>query len=319
MLVSLIATYEYVPEHVSLMQAMSTVSESMPKTQQIWVLLGFLIGFGVKMPIFPLHGWLPLAHVEAPSPVSILLSGILLKMGAYGLIRAVVMLPLAAQTLQPLLIILALFGMIYGGLLAWRQSDLKAMVAYSSVSHLGIVLLGIACLNETGLMGAVLQMTAHGFIAGAMFLLVGLLYERTHTRNIQDYSALIKITPRFAFLMTFVLLAAMGLPGTVGFIAELHALLGGFEQWGAWMVFFSLSVLISAAYCMRTIGLLFTGTSQPAMEKVADLKNHELFAAGILVAGIVFFGLFPSSLINLSTITVGQMTKTIQFQLTPLT
>ncbi len=319
MLVSLIATYEYVPEHVSLMQAMSTVSQSMPKTQQIWVLLGFLIGFGVKMPIFPLHGWLPLAHVEAPSPVSILLSGILLKMGAYGLIRAVVMLPLAAQTLQPLLIILALFGMIYGGLLAWRQSDLKAMVAYSSVSHLGIVLLGIACLNETGLMGAVLQMTAHGFIAGAMFLLVGLLYERTHTRNIQDYSALIKITPRFAFLMTFVLLAAMGLPGTVGFIAELHALLGGFEQWGAWMVFFSLSILISAAYCMRTIGLLFTGTSQVAMEKVADLKNHELFAAGILVAGIVFFGLFPSRLINLSSITVGQMTKTIQFQLTPLT
>lgn len=319
MLVSLIAAYEYVPQHASLMQAMSAVSENMPKTQQIWVLLGFLMGFGVKMPIFPLHGWLPLAHVEAPSPVSILLSGILLKMGAYGLIRAVVMLPLAAQTLQPLLVILALVGMIYGGLLAWRQSDLKAMVAYSSVSHLGIVLLGIACLNETGLMGAVLQMTAHGFIAGALFLLVGLLYERTHTRNIQDYSALIKITPRFTFLTTFVLLAAMGLPGTVGFIAELHALFGGFEQWGAWMVFFSFSVLISAAYCMRTIGLLFTGTSQPAMANIADLKRHELVAAGILVIGIVFFGLFPAALIDLSSITVSKMTQTIQLQLTPLT
>ena len=319
MLISLIAAYEYVPEHVSLMQAMTAVSENMPKDEQVWVLLGFLIGFGVKMPIFPLHGWLPLAHVEAPSPVSILLSGVLLKMGAYGLIRAVVMLPLAAQTLQPLLIFLALFGMIYGGLLAWRQSDLKAMVAYSSVSHLGIVLLGIACLNQTGLTGAVLQMTAHGLIAGALFLLVGLLYERTHTRDIQDYSALIKVMPRFTFLTTIVLLAAMGLPGSVGFIAEFYALLGGFEKWGALMVFFSLSILISAAYSMRTIGLLFTGTTKPAMEKIVDLNTHELVAAGILVFSIVFFGLLPASMIDLSLATVTKMNNAIQLQIKPLT
>ena len=319
MLISLIAAYEYVPEHVSLMQAMTAVSENMPKDEQVWVLLGFLIGFGVKMPIFPLHGWLPLAHVEAPSPVSILLSGVLLKMGAYGLIRAVVMLPAAAQTLQPLLIFLALFGMIYGGLLAWRQSDLKAMVAYSSVSHLGIVLLGIACLNQTGLTGAVLQMTAHGLIAGALFLLVGLLYERTHTRDIQDYSALIKVMPRFTFLTTIVLLAAMGLPGSVGFIAEFHALLGGFEKWGALMVFFSLSILISAAYSMRTIGLLFTGTTKPAMEKITDLNTHELVAAGILVFSIVFFGLLPASMIDLSLATVTKMNNAIQLQIKPLT
>lgn len=317
MLISLIAAYEYVPQHVSLMQAMTAVSENMPKDKQVWVLLGFLIGFGVKMPIFPLHGWLPLAHVEAPSPVSILLSGVLLKMGAYGLIRAVVMLPNAAQTLQPLLIFLALFGMIYGGLLAWRQSDLKAMVAYSSVSHLGIVLLGIACLNQTGLTGAVLQMTAHGLIAGALFLLIGLLYERTHTRDIQDYSALIKVMPRFTFLATVVLLAAMGLPGSVGFIAEFHALLGGFEKWGALMLFFSLSVLISAAYSMRTIGLLFTGSTKPAMEKIADLNTHELLAAGILVIGIVFFGLLPTSLIDLSLTTISEMNYIIQVQQTP--
>ena len=319
MLISLIAAYEYVPEHVSLMQAMTAVSENMPKDEQVWVLLGFLIGFGVKMPIFPLHGWLPLAHVEAPSPVSILLSGVLLKMGAYGLIRAVVMLPAAAQTLQPLLIFLALFGMIYGGLLAWRQSDLKAMVAYSSVSHLGIVLLGIACLNQTGLTGAVLQMTAHGLIAGALFLLVGLLYERTHTRDIQDYSALIKVMPRFTFLTTIVLLAAMGLPGSVGFIAEFYALLGGFEKWGALMVFFSLSILISAAYSMRTIGLLFTGTTKPAMEKITDLNTHELVAAGILVFSIVFFGLLPASMIDLSLATVTKMNNAIQLQIKPLT
>jgi len=139
-------------------------------------------------------------------------------MGAYGLLRVVVMLPEAAQVLQPLLLFLALFGMIYGGLLAWRQSDLKAMIAYSSISHMGLVLLGIASLTELGMAGAVMQMTAHGLIAGALFLLVGLLYERTHTRNIQDYRSLIQVMPRFAVFMTLTLFAAMGLPSTVGLL-----------------------------------------------------------------------------------------------------
>ena len=261
MLISLLAISQYDLEHGgSLMSSMHQAAQDMPRFEQVLVLLGFVIGFGVKMPIFPLHGWLPLAHVEAPSPVSILLSGILLKMGAYGLIRAVVMLPEAAKLLQPYLIFLGLFGMLYGGLLAWRQSDLKAMVAYSSVSHMGIVLLGIATLNEMGLIGAVMQMTAHGLIAGALFLLVGLLYERTHTRNIQDYSSLIKVMPRFAVFMTLTLLAAIGLPGSVGFIAELHTLIGGFSAmsslgWGlGLMMFFSVSILIGAC-------LLYTSPS----------------------------------------------------------
>jgi len=311
MLISLIAVYEYVPEHASLMSAMVHVSENMPKDQQVWVLLGFLIGFGVKMPVFPLHGWLPLAHVEAPSPVSILLSGILLKMGAYGLMRAAVMLPTAAQTLQSLLVFLAVFGMLYGGLLAWRQRDLKAMVAYSSISHMGVVLLGIATLNEAGFLGAILQMTAHGLIAGALFMLVGLLYERTHTRNIQDYSSLVQVMPRFALFTTLTLLAAMGLPGSVGFVAELHALIGGFQQWGALMVFFSLSVLIGAAYATRTIGMLFTGPVKPQMQQIEDLRPVELIAAGILVTCIVVFGLLPEPLINLSSATLFEMNSQI--------
>lgn len=314
MLVSLIAIYQYVPEHVSLMSAMSHVSENMPRDHQVWALLGFLIGFGVKMPIFPLHGWLPLAHVEAPSPVSILLSGILLKMGAYGLLRVVVILPTAAQTLQSLLVFLALFGMIYGGLLAWRQSDLKAMVAYSSISHMGIVLLGISTLNETGLTGAVLQMSAHGLIAGALFLVVGLLYDRTHTRNIQDYSSLVQVMPRFAFFTTITLLAAMGMPGTVGAVAELHAMVGGFERWGGLMVFFSLAILISTAYAIRTVGLLFTGPVKPQMKKIEDLRPHELLALGVLVVGIVLFGLLPASLIDLSTATISQMNGLIRLR-----
>ena len=316
MLISLLAISQYMPAHGgTLMADMTLAAQSMPKDEQIWVLIGFLIGFGVKMPIFPLHGWLPLAHVEAPSPVSILLSGILLKMGAYGLIRAVVMLPEAAQTLQPILVFLALFGMIYGGLLAWRQTDLKAMVAYSSVSHMGIVLLGIATLNITGMTAAVLQMTAHGLIAGAMFLLVGLLYDRTHTRNILDYSSLVQVMPRFALFMTITLFAAMGLPGTVGFVAELHAFVGGFQEWGFLMVFLGISILISAAYAMRTIGMLFTGPVKPQMRDIEDLRINELIAAGVLVFAIVLFGMWPAPLIDLSMATITHMSDIINLRI----
>ena len=316
MLLSLLAISQYdLQETGSLMTSMHQAAQGMPRIEQVLVLLGFLIGFGVKMPIFPLHGWLPLAHVEAPSPISILLSGILLKMGAYGLLRVVVMLPEATKVLQPLLIFLALFGMLYGGLLAWRQSDLKAMVAYSSVSHMGIVLLGIASLNEIGITGAVLQMTAHGLIAGALFLLVGLLYERTHTRDIQDYSSLVQVMPRFALFMTLTLLAAMGLPGSIGFIAELHALAGGFQQWGVLMVFFSFSILISAAYAVRTIGLLFTGSVKPKMQHIPDLKIQELLAAGLLVIGIVGFGIVPAPLIELSAASIAQFNDLIRLRM----
>lgn len=312
MLLSLLAISQYdLESQGSMMANMGQAAQNMPVVEQVLVLLGFLIGFGVKMPIFPLHGWLPLAHVEAPSPISILLSGILLKMGAYGLLRCFVMLPVAAQLLQPLLVFLALFGMIYGGLLAWRQRDLKAMIAYSSLSHMGVVLLGMAALNQIGFTGAILQMTAHGLIAGALFLLIGLLYERTHTRNIDDYSSLVSVMPRFAAFATLTLLAAMGLPGSIGFVAELHTIIGGFQQWGGLMVFFSLSILISAAYAMRTIGQLFTGPVKPQMREIADLKPLELVSSGILVGGIVLFGLLPAPLIDLSTATVGKMLAVI--------
>ncbi|SDX11669.1 complex I subunit 4 family protein [Nitrosomonas communis] len=312
MLISLFAISQYMPEHSgTLMSSMSVAAQSMPKDEQLWVLLGFLIGFGVKMPIFPVHGWLPLAHVEAPSPISILLSGILLKMGAYGLIRVIVMLPEATQMMQTILVALALVGMIYGGLLAWRQTDLKSMVAYSSVSHMGVVLLDIATLNKTGMMGAILQMTAHGLVAGAMFLLVGLLYERTHTRNILDYSSLVQVMPRFALFMTITLFAAMGLPGSVSFVAELHAVVGGFQQWGNLMILLGLSILIGSAYAMRTIGMLFTGPVKQQMREIEDLRLLELVAAGVLVVAILLFGLWPAPLIELSTATMNQMNDII--------
>ncbi|HLF96565.1 MAG TPA: NADH-quinone oxidoreductase subunit M [Methylococcaceae bacterium] len=307
MLIALLMVFQSSPEHSAAMSSLLQAGRALDRDTQILVFVGLLIGFGVKLPIFPLHGWLPLAHVEAPSPVSILLSGALLKMGGYGILRACQMLPDAALALQPVLAGLALFSLIYGGLLAWRQSDLKAMIAYSSVSHMGIVLLGIATLNPAGLAGAMLQSLAHGLVAGAMFLLVGLLYERTHTREIADYSSLIHTMPRFAVFTTLVFLASMGLPGTIGFVAELHALIGGFQQWGWWMLVTSAGVLISAAYALRTIERLFTGPVRPEMRGIPDLQPREWLAAGTLVGGIAGLGIMPDPALELSGETTTRM------------
>lgn len=309
MLLSVLVLFDATPEHSFAMVDMVNSAQALPADTQLIIFLGFLVGFGVKMPIFPIHGWLPLAHVEAPSPVSILLSGILLKMGSYGLIRAASMLPDAVVALQPVLATLALFSLIYGGLLAWRQSDLKGMIAYSSVSHMGVVLLGIATLNIAGLTGAVMQMVAHGLVAGATFLLIGLLYERTHTRDVNHYSSLVRVTPRFAFFTTLAFIAAVGMPGTAGFISELHALIGSFERWGWLVLILSLGVLISAAYAVRTVGRLFTGPVSYELEKIPDLKPGEMLIASVLSLGFIFIGLFPSSTLNLMSASILELSN----------
>jgi NADH-quinone oxidoreductase subunit M len=304
MLVSLLVLFDSGPGHSFSFDDLRAGGRLLDDRTQVLIFLGFLIGFGVKMPIFPIHGWLPLAHVEAPSPVSILLSGILLKMGSYGLIRAAETLPDAVMALQGLLATLALVSLIYGGLLAWRQSDLKAMIAYSSVSHMGVVLFGIAALNVAGLTGALMQMVAHGLVAGALFLLIGLLYERTHTRDIRQYSSLVRVTPRFAFFTVLAFVAAVGLPGTASFVAELHALVGGFERWGWVVAMLSIGVLISAAYAIRTVGRLFAGPVRARMRDVPDLRPTEMLAAGVLSVGIVSLGVFPQYAVRLMTVSV---------------
>jgi NADH-quinone oxidoreductase subunit M len=294
MLIALLLLYDTVPTHSFAMTAIAEAAQQLPLPLQIGIFAGLFVGFGVKMPVFPLHGWLPLAHVEAPSPVSILLSGILLKMGAYGLLRATETLPGAVAALQGALAALAFASILYGGILAWRQRDLKKMIAYSSVSHMGVVLLGLATLNVAGFNGAVLQMVAHGLVAGALFLLVGLLYERTHSRDIADYASLLTVVPRFAFFTILAFVAAIGLPGTAGFVAELHALVGGFARWGGWMVLLSLSLLVSAAYAFRSIGRMFTGPATRTMQGIADLRRGETLAATALATGIVGIGLYPA-------------------------
>ena len=297
MLVALLFLYDAAPGHSFAMGDMAEGARDLPPPTQLLIFAGLFIGFGVKMPVFPLHGWLPLAHVEAPSPVSILLSGVLLKMGAYGLIRAAETLPAALLATQDWLAALALISILYGGVLAWRQQDLKAMVAYSSISHMGVVLLGIATLNVTGLTGAVMQMVAHGLTAATLFLIVGLLYQRTHSRDLADYGCLLGRAPRFAFFTAFALLAAIGLPGGAGFIAELHALVGGFARWGGWVLIVCVGMLVGAAYGLRVIGRLCM-RGLPAQE-IADMTRTETVAAAILGLGIAALGVWPAPLLDL--------------------
>jgi NADH-quinone oxidoreductase subunit M len=311
MLLSLLVIFDVTAGHSFGFADMLAGARELPQQTQVIIFLGLLIGFGVKMPIFPLHGWLPLAHVEAPSPISILLSGILLKMGAYGLIRAADMLPLAMLALQNVLVAIALISLIYGGLLAWRQHDLKAMVAYSSVSHMGVVLLGIATMNQAGLTGAMVQMVAHGLVAGAMFLLIGLLYERTHTRDINHYSSLVRITPRFAFFTVLAFMGAVGMPGTATFIAELHAIIGGFQVWGWLVLVLSLGMLISAAYAIRTISRLFTGPIRSDMRDIEDLRTPELIAASTLIGSLLVIGFYPATITSLMGTSITQLSQTL--------
>lgn len=304
MLVALLLLYDAAPGHSFAMADMAEGGRELPLKTQLMIFAGLFIGFGVKMPVFPLHGWLPLAHVEAPSPVSILLSGVLLKMGAYGLIRAAETLPAALLATQDWLAVLAFASLLYGGILAWRQQDLKAMVAYSSISHMGVVLLGIATLNVTGMTGAVMQMVAHGLTAATLFLIVGLLYQRTHSRDLADYGSLLGRTPRFAFFIAFALLAAIGLPGSAGFIAELHVLVGGFGRWGGWMLIISVGMLIGAAYGLRVIGRLCGKGKSMAL---TDMTRTETSAAAILTLSIVLLGVWPAPLLELVGASVGRV------------
>lgn len=303
LLLSFLALSQYhLAANGSLMTALGHSAKAMPVQQQIWVLLGFLLGFGIKVPIFPAHGWLPSAYIQAPVAVSILIAGVLLKMAAYGLLRVLPILPDAARILQPLLVLLALIGMLYGSLLAWRQSHLKAMTAYASISQMGMVLLGISGLNQAGADSALLQMVAHSLTVAALLLLGEQLYQRTHNRHSQDYGNLVQAMPRWSALMAFSLFAAMGIPGTLGFVAEVQTLTAFYQQAGWLWLAVALSLLITAAYLIRTLSLLFIST-QPDRATWTDLRPAEQLAAGVLVATLLALGLQPNGLLDLSAST----------------
>ena len=307
MLLGIIAAYLATPAHTFDMIEIAKANVGWSKEFQIMVFMAFFIGLAVKVPVFPLHGWLPLAHVEAPVPVSMMLSGVLLKMGAYGLLRISGLVPEGLLWFLPFLMVLGLVNIIYGALMAWRQTDLKSMVAFSSVSHMGFVLIGIAGLTLAGFTGAVMQMFTHGIITAALFLLIGVIYERTHTRQITDFGGLSRTVPVFSVAMSLSMLASMGLPGLAGFISEFHALVGAWERWGLYVTFASIGILVTAAYSLRTIGKMFMGPFNPRWEGLQDLTPREYVATAPLILLMVGLGLFPSFALNLMNATLKQM------------
>ncbi len=300
---------------------LTTVAQNMPAKQQGWVLAALLAGFAVKVPLFPVHTWLPLAHTEAPTAGSVILAGVLLKLGTYGFFRfAMMMTPAAFAEHAPMLAVLAIVGVIYAGLICWVQTDVKKLVAYSSVSHLGFCVLGLLAANRTGVTGSVLYMLSHGLSTGALFLMIGFMYERYHTRDMRTVGGLASKMPVWATFMVFFTMASVGLPGLNGFPSELLCLIGTFQsdaQWvqagepgaeggllGPWYAAVAgIGMVVAAIYLLYMVGKICFGElrepkhhNEHDHELPDDLTAREISVLVPLAIGCLFFGLYPKSL-----------------------
>ncbi len=284
---------------------------NIPANIQWWLFLAFTAAFAIKVPMWPLHSWLPDAHVEAPTAGSVILAGVLLKMGTYGFLRFnLPLFPEAAVKAAPYIALFATIGIIYGAAVSYAQADVKKLVAYSSVSHLGFVMLGLFAMNKEGIAGAILQMINHGLSTGALFLLVGMIYEQTHTREIKVYGGLWKITPIFGSIMLIVSLSSMGLPGLNGFVGEFTILLGAFGSLAIgnpWYAAISaLGVIMAAVYILYMFQKMFLGPQGSIVDEVKkhghalrDLNARELITIIPLLIFIFWIGLYPAPFFNL--------------------
>jgi len=262
--------------------------------------LGFFASFAVKVPLVPLHTWLPDAHTEAPTAGSVMLAAVLLKLGAYGLVRfAIPLFPDAARELAPLVLTLAIIGIIYGALVAIVQKDLKRLVAYSSIAHLGFVVLGMFVGTVQGMSGGILQMVNHGLSTGALFMLVGLLYERRHTRAIANYGGLAKSAPVLAGVFLFIVMSSIGLPGLNGFVGEFLILVGTFSSYRWWAVPATFGVVLAAIYLLWAYQRVFHGPiTHPANAELSDMKAREWLMLAPIMALIVFIGVYPKPFLD---------------------
>lgn len=297
------------------------VAPLLPVNLQLWMFAAFGLSFAIKVPIWPLHTWLPDAHVEAPTAGSVILAGVLLKMGTYGFIRF--NLPLFAEAslrLIPFMCTLAVIGILYGALVAMVQTNIKKLVAYSSVSHLGFVMLGIFSMTEEGLQGAIIQMVDHGLSTGALFLLVGMIYDRTHTRTIADYGGVAKLMPVFASFLMIISLASIGLPGLNGFIGEFLILVGAFKSTlvdnRLFAALAGFGIIFSAVYILWMYQRVMLG---PVREgglygghSISDLTKREVAVLVPIVLFVVWIGIYPRTFLNTSALMVKQTVEQME-------
>jgi NADH-quinone oxidoreductase subunit M len=302
----------------SLIVLMRDVTSTIPYNIQIWLFLAFALAFAIKVPMWMLHSWLPDAHTEAPTAGSVILAGVLLKMGAYGFLRFNLSLfPLVAVRLAPWLAGLAVVSIILGAIVSFGQRDFKRLVAYSSISHMGFIILGLFALNSRGVQGSIIQMINHGVSTGALFLIVGIIYERRHTRDMDAFGGLWSVMPVYGALALIVSLSSMALPGLNGFIGEFTILLGAFESKTLGSYFFAgvaaIGVILAAIYILKMFQNVFLGpVKHEENRSLKDLTSLEVLVLAPLIILIFFIGLYPHPLFQLMGPTVDKLVSTLQ-------
>jgi len=300
MLLGILALYFHSEPHTFSMLELGKVAY--PRVFGQLVFMAFFLGFAIKVPIFPFHTWLPDAHVEAPTPISVLLAGILLKMGTYGFLRiSYPILPEASYWFRPAMGILAVVNIIYGGFVALAQKDFKKMIANSSVSHMGFILLGLAAFTTDGFNGAVLQMFSHGMITGGLFLLVGVLYDRAHLRDLDAFGGLGARMTVYSGILTYFSLASLGLPGLSGFVSEFLCLLGTFPTYKTLTFLSLIGIILAATYLLYMIQRVLLGALNPRWSQLPDINGREIFTLAPLMVLILVVGIYPKIILNYLT------------------